>query len=111
MTEISKIVCVSVESEGKFTLSLDLGASLYQDSFSRHIQGQKTVWHFFVLSLTKKKRKILHFVIYLSFFFSIKIQFFALNPAETAPYTPAGVSELFSGHVGHKPAEPPAVRP
>lgn len=33
----------------------------------------------------------------------MKIQFFAFNPAETAPYTPTGVSELFSGHLGHKP--------
>ncbi len=40
----------------------------------------------------------------------MKIQFFAFNPAETPPCTPAGVSELFSGHLGHKPAQPPAFR-
>ena len=43
--------------------------------------------------------------------FPMKIQFFALDTAETAPRPSAGVSRLFSGHLGDKPAEPPALRP
>lgn len=53
--------------------------------------------------------------IYKSYLFSsvfpMKIQFFALDTAETAPRTSAGVSKLFSGHLGDKPPEPPALRP
>lgn len=41
----------------------------------------------------------------------MKVQFFALIAAETAPDTPTGLPELFSGHLGHKPAQPPAVCP
>ncbi|KAF3836359.1 hypothetical protein F7725_028917 [Dissostichus mawsoni] len=37
------------------------------------------------------------------------IQLFALIPAKTVAYTLTGLPKLFSGHLGHKQAQPPAV--
>lgn len=39
----------------------------------------------------------------------MKVQLFALVPAETAPDSNTGVPELSRGHLGHQPAQPPAL--